>query len=131
MLESAVQQRVRLELARMGAIVQRNNVGVAQTHEGRQVRFGLMNESKQQNRQWKSSDLINVVPVLIQPHHVGRVLGVYAAIECKHSDWHMTPSDERAQAQQRYIDLIRSVGGIGGFVTDPAQVRALCSLDSL
>lgn len=125
MLESAVQQRVRLELARMGAIVQRNNVGVAQTPDGRPVRFGLMNESKQQNQQWKSSDLINVLPVLIQPHHVGKVFGLYAAIECKHSDWHMTPSDERAQAQARYIELIRSVGGIGGFVTDAGQVRSL------
>jgi hypothetical protein len=127
MLESAVQSHTRLELARMGAIVQRNNVGVAET-DGRPVRFGLMNDSKQLNQQFKSSDLINIIPVLIQPHHVGRVLGVYAAIECKHSDWHMTPGDARAQAQLRYIQLVQSVGGIGGFVTDPAQVHGLVRL---
>lgn len=48
--------------------------------------------------------------------------------ECKKSDWHMTPSDARAQAQERFINLVRSVGGIGGFVTDPAQVAGLVRL---
>ena len=129
MLESAVQQRTRLELARLGALVYRNNVGACEDKQGRIIRYGLCNESAQMNRSLKSSDLIGVTPVLIQPHHVGRTLGVFTAIECKHSDWHMTPSDARAQAQQRFIDLIRSVGGIGGFVTDPAQVRSL--VDSL
>lgn len=130
MLESAVQSHTRLALARMGAITQRNNVGVAQTDDGRPVRYGLMNDSAQLNRQFKSSDLINIIPILIQPHHVGQVVGVYAAIECKHSDWHLTPGDARAQAQLRYIELVRSVGGIGGFVTDPAQVPAICTLDT-
>lgn len=125
MLESAVQQRVRLELARMGALAYRNNVGACEDKQGRIIRYGLCNESAQMNRALKSSDLIGVTPVLIQPHHVGRTLGVFTAIECKHSNWHMTPGDARAQAQQRFIDLIRSVGGIGGFVTDPAQVREL------
>ena len=129
MLESAVQQRTRLELARLGALVYRNNVGACEDKQGRIIRYGLCNESAQMNRALKSSDLIGVTPVLIQPHHVGRTLGVFTEIECKHSDWHMTPSDARAQAQQRFIELIRSVGGIGGFVTDPAQVRSL--VDSL
>ena len=128
MLESAVQQRTRLELARLGALVYRNNVGACEDKQGRIIRYGLCNESAQMNRALKSSDLIGVTPVLIQPHHVGRTLGVFTAIECKHSDWHMTPSDARAQAQQRFIELIRSVGGIGGFVTDPAQVHELVRL---
>ena len=113
----------------MGALVYRNNVGACEDKQGRIIRYGLCNESAQMNRALKSSDLIGVMPVLIQPHHVGRTLGVFTAIECKHSGWHMTPSDDRAAAQQRFIDLIRSVGGIGGFVTDPAQVRSL--VDSL
>ncbi len=125
MLESAVQQRVRLELARMGAQAWRNNVGACEDVNGRLVRYGLCNESAQINRQFKSSDLIGVVPVVIQPHHVGRTLGVFAAIECKHSDWHLTPGDQRAQAQLRFIELVRSVGGIGGFVTGEGQIPAL------
>lgn len=122
MLESAVQSHTRLALARAGAIVQRNNVGACEDKTGRIIRYGLMNDSQELNRQFKSSDLINVVPVLIGPQHVGRTLGVYTALECKHSDWHLTPGDERGQAQLRYLELVRSVGGIGSFITDPAQV---------
>ena len=128
MLESAVQQRVRLELARLGALAYRNNVGACEDKQGRIIRYGLCNDSQQMNRALASSDLIGVMPVVIQPHHVGRTLGVFTAIECKHSNWHMTPGDQRAAAQQRFIDLIKSVGGIGGFVTDPAQVHQLCSI---
>lgn len=125
MLESAVQSHTRLELARLGAQVWRNNVGACEDVSGRIIRYGLCNESAQLNRQFKSSDLIGVVPVVIQPHHIGQTLGVFAAIECKRSDWHLTPGDQRGQAQQRFIELVRGVGGIGGFITDPAQVRSL------
>ena len=125
MLESAIQSHTRLELARAGAIVQRNNVGACEDVTGRIIRYGLMNDSKQLNERFKSSDLICVVPVTITPEMVGRTIGVYTAIECKQSGWHLTPGDKRAQAQLRYIDAVRSVGGIGGFVTDPSQVADL------
>lgn len=128
MLESAVQTHTRLELARAGALVWRNNVGACEDKTGRIIRYGLCNESAQMNRALKSSDLIGVVPVRIEQHHVGRTLGVILAAECKHSDWHLTPGDARAQAQLRFIELVRSVGGIGGFVTDPAQVAGLIAL---
>lgn len=128
MLESAVQQRVRLELARAGALAWRNNTGACEDKTGRLIRYGLANDSAQMNRVIKSSDLVGVIPVVITPEMVGRTIGVFAAIECKSSDWHMTPSDQRAQAQQRFIDLVRSVGGVGGFVTDPAQVHDLCRI---
>lgn len=122
MLESAVQQRVRLELAQAGALAWRNNVGAAEDKSGRIIRYGLCNESAQMNRALKSSDLIGVIPVVIRPDHVGRTVGVFAAIECKPSGWNLTPGDQRGQAQARFIELVRSVGGIGGFVSDPAQV---------
>lgn len=128
MLESSVQQRLRLELARLGGLPMRNNVGVAFTEDGRVVRFGLMNSSKQENDRFKSSDIICPVPIVIQQHHVGKTVAVFGAFEAKHSDWHMTPSDHRAQAQERFINLVRSVGGVGGFVTDPAQVHDLVRL---
>ena len=109
----------------MGALPMRNNVGVAFTDDGRVVRFGLMNTSKQENERFKSSDIIAPVPIVIQPHHVGRTLAVFGAFESKHSDWHITPGDARAQAQLRFIELVRSVGGIGGFVTGEGQLPAL------
>ena len=123
MLESAVQQRTRLELARLGALVYRNNVGACEDKQGRIIRYGLCNESAQMNRALKSSDLIGVIPVVVTPEMVGKTVGLFLAVECKKSDWRMTPSDTRAQAQLRFIELIRSVGGIGGFITDPAQVK--------
>ena len=129
MLESAVQQRVRLELARAGALVWRNNVGACEDRTGRIIRYGLCNESAQMNRSLASSDLIGVMPMTITPDMVGKTIGVFTAVECKHSDWHLTSGDQRAQAQKRFIDLVRSVGGIGGFVSDPAQVAGL--LDTL
>lgn len=125
MLESAVQQRTRLELARLGALVYRNNVGACEDKQGRIIRYGLCNESAQMNRALKSSDLIGVVPVVVTPEMVGKTVGLFLAVECKKSDWYMTPSDTRAQAQLRFIELIKSVGGIGGFVTDPAQIKSL------
>lgn len=128
MLEAAVQSHTRLELARMGAITQRNNVGACEDITGRLVRYGLMNDSAQLNRQFKSSDLINIIPVVITQDMVGKTVGVYAALECKKSDWHLTPGDQRGQAQLRYMNLVRSVGGIGAFITDPAQVRELVRL---
>lgn len=122
MRESPVQQRVRLAIAQGGGLPQRNNVGVADM-DGTPVRFGLMNSSKQENEKFKSSDLVSPMPVVIQPHHVGRTFGLYTAFETKHSDWKYRESDARAAAQWRYIQLMHSVGCIGGFVTDPAQVE--------
>ena len=80
MLESAVQSHTRLELARSGALVWRNNVGACEDQSGRIIRYGLCNESSQMNRSLASSDLIGIVPVVIQPHHVGRTLGVFTAL---------------------------------------------------
>lgn len=128
MLEAAVQSHTRLELARAGALVWRNNVGACEDITGRVIRYGLCNDSAQMNRSLKSSDLVGIMPVTITPEMVGKTVGIFTAIECKSSDWHMTPSDHRAQAQQRFIDLVRSVGGIGAFITDPAQVADLCRL---
>lgn len=128
MLESAVQSQTRLEMARAGALVWRNNVGACEDKSGRIIRYGLCNDSAQMNRSLASSDLIGITPVTITPEMVGRTIGVFTAVECKKSDWHLTPGDARAQAQLRYIELVRSVGGIGGFVTDPAQVADLIRL---
>ena len=120
--ESVVQQYTRLMMAQAGGLPMRNNVGVAIDATGRHIRYGLMNESKQQNRQFKSSDVVGPVPIVIQSHHVGKILGVLATFECKHSDWKYSPNDEHSVAQNRFHELMRSVGCIAGFVTDGNQV---------
>lgn len=122
MLETAVQQQVRLAMARLGGLPMRNNVGVAVDDNGRYVRYGLMNESKQQNEKFKSSDIVGPIPIVIQPHHVGQTIGVFSVLECKHSDWTYSPNDARSAAQWRFIQLMQSVGCIGGFITDARQI---------
>ena len=125
MNEAAVQQHTRLELARAGALVFRNNVGACMDLNGRMIRYGLGNDSKQLNEKIKSSDLIAVVPTVITQDMVGQTIGVFAAIECKESGWHLTAGNLRGIAQQKFIDLVKGVGGFGGFVTDPAQVHGI------
>lgn len=120
--EAWVSQQTQLAMASAMGLPMRNNVGACEDTTGRIIRYGLMNTSSQENKRFKSSDIVGPVPITIQPHHVGRVMGVFANFETKRSDWRLQPSDERAQAQLRYIELMRSVGCIAGFVTDPAQV---------
>jgi hypothetical protein len=122
MAEDAVQAMVRLRASQLGWRLFRNNVGVLLDETGRPVRFGLANDSKQLNAEYKSGDLIGIRPVLILPEHVGRTLGVFASVECKHPNWVPRASDTRYQAQKRWADLITSLGGYAHIVTGPEQL---------
>jgi hypothetical protein len=82
---------------------------------GRLIRFGLGNESPALNARWKSSDLIGILPVLVQPSHVGKTLGVFLAVETKKPGWRLTPGDKRGQAQAAFLQSVRGFGGVGGF----------------
>jgi hypothetical protein len=126
--EAVVQQQVRLALARMGALMYRNNSGAFTDENGRHVRFGLGNDSAQLNAVVKSSDLIGLVPVTITPDMVGKTIGVFTAIECKRPGWHMTPGDKRACAQEKFITLVKDAGGFGGFATDPQDLNRILVL---
>lgn len=130
--ETVNQQQARLIMARMGGQIWRNNSGAGMIVDSygneRQVRWGLANDSAQLNAEIKSSDLIGITPVLIQPHHVGRVLGVFTALEIKTGGWHLTPGDKRGLAQQRFIDIVKNVGGFGGFVTDPSDMHRIVGI---
>lgn len=111
MAESSVQAQQRLLASQWGWRLWRNNVGVLVDINGRPVRFGLANESKQMNQQYKSGDLIGIAPRLILPEHVGHTIGQFVSVESKHPDWRPTPGDERYQAQCRWRNLILSLGG--------------------
>lgn len=126
--ESAVSQHVQHALSQAGGYAMRNNVGVAFDQTGRPVRYGLMNESRAVNSEYKSSDLIDCLPVLIKPHHVGRTFGLFVALETKESSWKLRPSDAHAQAQLRFINLIRKNGGMSDFITDARQVEGLLNV---
>lgn len=126
MKETPVAQRVQLEASRLGILTMRNNVGVAVAQDGRHIRYGLMNESAKQNAFIKSSDYIGVTPVQAYVNGIGwTVLGVFTAFETKASDWKFSATDERAVAQQRFIDMVHQYGGFAGFATGPEDVARI------
>lgn len=123
--EAAIQSLSIYESSNLGLLPMRNNVGACVDETGRVIRYGLMNESKKVNDEFKSSDIIAITPILIEPRHVGRIMGIFTALETKESGWKMKPSDERAKAQLRFHNLVRTYGGIADFVKDPATIKKL------
>ena len=122
--ESAIQTRARHEAARYGAILWRNNVGVLKDANGVPVRFGLANDSKRVNTHVKSSDLIGIVSKRIEPRDLGKVLGVFVAVEVKRGGWRWRGTP-REVSQNRFLDIVRTRGGAAGFVTCPEDVRGV------
>lgn len=134
--EAAVQVAVRLEYARRGYQLFRNNSGVmkrttpvkiTQAMVGKTldvalpdnapIRFGLANDSPQVNARLKSSDLIGWDRVIITADMIGRPIARFTSFECKPPGWTLRPGDARGQAQQRWIDLVNEAGGEARFVT--------------
>ena len=114
--EAAVQSVVRLEAARKGVRLFRNNVGALVDSRGVPVRFGLANDSKQLNEVMKSADLIGWRPLLIEPRHVGTVVAQFVSREVKAVGWHYTGAD-REPAQLAWAQLVTSGGGDAAFCT--------------
>jgi hypothetical protein len=115
-IEADAAARVRLAASAAGVRLWRNNVGAGKLTNGTFVRWGLANESRQMNAHIKSADLIGVRPVLVGPHHVGQTLGVFVSRETKRPGWRYSGNEHEA-AQQRWIDLVRSLGGDAAFTT--------------
>lgn len=125
MMESSIQSHIRLAMAYAKSLMYRNNSGACVDETGRLVRYGLGNDSKQQNDAIKSSDLIGGTPMLITPDMVGRTVLVFTAIECKAEGWELRPGDKRGQAQWRFIDIILRAGGFAGFARSPTEALAV------
>lgn len=85
MKEINIQNLIRLELSKIGAIVFRNNVGLFLTEDGRKIRTGLC---------IGSADLI------------GWYKGKFLAIEVKQPGKNATPD------QQNFINQVNDSGGI-------------------
>ena len=82
------------------------------------VRYGLANESKQQNSEIKSADLIGIRPILIGPQHMGQVIGQFVSVECKHETW-TYKGDKHEAAQLKWCNFVLSKGGFACFATGP------------
>lgn len=127
MKESAVTSHVRLDAARLGIELWRNNSGGFYDEKGRFVRYGLGSFTPEQ--ECKSSDFIGITPVLITPDMVGKVIGVFTAVEMKPEDWRMVPSDKRALHQKKFIDMVIKAGGYAGFATCVNSFRRIINYD--
>lgn len=114
--EAAVQAAVRLEAARKGLRLWRNNVGALIDARGVPVRYGLANDSKQLNAVIKSADLIGWRPLVIEPQHVGQVVAQFLSREVKAVGWHYT-GDKHEQAQLAWAQLVTAGGGDAAFCT--------------
>ncbi len=129
--EAWAQQQVRLNIAKMGGLAWRNNVGATKAKEVHQcpsckfkfevksvpVRYGLANDSAQLNEKIKSSDVIGILPRLIQPQHVGLVLGQFVAVEVKKPGWRHNPNDPHEIAQGKFLSLCADKGAAVQFST--------------
>lgn len=122
--EARVQSLVRLEAAQAGYWLTRNNVGAYKApNSSRWVRYGLANESKQQNALVKSADLIGFRRRVIISTDVGSTIAQFVSRECKAEGWQFSPNDEHQQAQAAWRDFINSNGGDAAFVSGPGSFQ--------
>lgn len=103
--EAATQALIRVAASKRGYAMWRNNNGACKDETGRQLRFGLGNDSPQLNAKWKSSDLIGIGPA-----------GRFVACEIKHPKWTKLEND-RDRAQLAMLNQVIALGGIGFFAT--------------
>lgn len=104
----------RLAASQRGARAWRNNVGAYVDERGNHIRYGLANDSAPLNARVKSSDLIGIEPVLIEPQHVGTTIGRFFAEECKRPGWKYK-GDAHERAQLTFLQLVNALGGRGEF----------------
>ena len=114
--EAWSQSMVRLEAPRFGIWLGRNNVGALLDKRGVPVRYGLANESKQQNEVMKSGDLIGIRPVVITASMVSCTIGQFVSRECKRPGW-VFRGDAHETAQANWAALVIKYGGDAKFAT--------------
>lgn len=130
--EARVQSLVRLEAAQAGYWLTRNNVGAYKAPKSeRWVRYGLANESKQQNALVKSADLIGFRQRVIVSTDVGSTIAQFVSRECKAEGWKFNPNDDHEQAQATWRDFINSNGGDAAFVSGPGSFQPKAGLKPL
>jgi hypothetical protein len=108
--EAYVQSQVRLEGAKLGVKLYRNNVGAGKLENGSFIRWGLCNDTPALNARVKSGDLVGWRPVVITAEMVGSRIAQFVSREVKRSDWKPDNSPE-LRAQLAWATLVNADGG--------------------
>jgi len=120
--EQSVSKAVRLEAAKAGITLMRNNTGVAYDERGVPVRFGLANDSAKMNQVLKSHDLIGWTPVVVTPQMVGSKVAIFTSREVKRGGWRYTGTATEL-AQLKFAELVLADGGDAAFACGPGSFR--------
>ena len=117
--EEKIQREIRLEAARLGKHLFRNNRGAGRIDDGRFIRWGLANDSKKVGDHWKSGDLIGFEPVFVTMEMVleaisqglpGYKVARFLSVEVKRGDWKPSGTAEET-AQERWAHFVNREGG--------------------
>lgn len=122
--EATQQNLIRLEAPRFGLWLTRNNVGALMDETGRPVRYGLANETAEQNKRVKSGDLIGIRTFVVEPQHVGARIGQFVSVECKKRGWQYR-GDKHEVAQKNWADFVVAKGGLACFASEPHHLSNL------
>lgn len=73
-----------------------------------------------------ASDLIGIVPHVVQPEDVGKTIGVFCAIEVKNEGRDTTGKDRKVK-QAAFRKVVRGWGGIAGIARSVAEAVDLAT----
>jgi len=119
--EAAVQAALRIEAAKRGCVLWRNNNGAATDATGRMIRYGLGNDSAKISKVFKSPDLVGIRPQVVTQSDVGTVIGRYFEVEVKAPGW-KAPKNDRERAQGAHLSYVTAMGGIAMFAQSVEDV---------
>lgn len=119
--EAQVQQLVRLAAPGRGIYLWRNNNGAYYDESGALRRYGLANESKKENEEFKSHDLIGLTQHVVRPEDVGKIIAIFTSLEVKPEGWGWTGT-KREVGQLHWRDLIISLGGVSKFMSSVEEL---------
>lgn len=111
--EAGVVRACRIEADRLGGVLWRNNSGATFDKNGRMIRYGLGNDSKKLNRDYKAPDLVGIAPG-----------GRFWSAECKAPTWKGI-RNEREHAQANFGRHVQALGGLFTFATGPGDIERM------
>lgn len=113
-LEAPILRDVLLKASDLGHRLFRNNRGLFYTMSGDKTRAGLETDG--------ASDCIGFARVIVTPEMVGHTIAVILVAETKKSAW-KKPTTETEKGQEKFINFINKMGGIGFFINNPEDLK--------